>query len=47
MRYTDISKERDILSFLADTIEVDLLGDIQVSSVEGGTYLSILDNILL
>jgi len=44
--YTDISKERDILSFLADTIEVDWLGDIQVSSVEGGTYPSILDNIL-
>ena len=44
--YRHFKRKRDILSFLADTIEVDLLGDIQVSSVEGGTYLSILDNIL-
>ena len=44
--YRHFKRKRDILSFLADTIEVDLLGDIQISSVEGGTYLSILDNIL-
>jgi len=44
--YRHFKSKRDILSLLADTIEVDLLGDIKASSIEGGAYLNILDNIL-
>jgi AcrR family transcriptional regulator len=44
--YRHFKSKRDILSLLADTIELDLLGDIKESSIEGGAYLNILDNIL-
>jgi AcrR family transcriptional regulator len=44
--YRHFKSKRDILALLADTIELDLLGDIKESSIEGGAYLNILDNIL-
>jgi len=44
--YRHFKSKRDILSLLADTIEADLLGDINISNIEGESYSKILDNIL-
>ena len=44
--YRHFKSKQDILSLLAETIDIDLLGDIKLSSTEGGPYLNILDNIL-
>ena len=44
--YRHFKSKRDILYLLADTIEVDLLGDIKISNIEGESYSKILDNIL-
>jgi AcrR family transcriptional regulator len=44
--YRHFKSKRDILSLLADTIEADLLGDINISNIEGESYSKILDSIL-
>ena len=44
--YRHFKSKREILSLLADTIELDLLGDIKISSTENNSQLEILDNIL-
>ena len=44
--YRHFKSKREILSLLADTIELDLLGDIKISSTENNSHLEILDNIL-
>ena len=44
--YRHFKSKRDILFLLADTIEADLLGDIEVSNIEGESYSKILDSIL-
>jgi AcrR family transcriptional regulator len=44
--YRHFKSKRDILFLLADTIEVDLLGDIKLSNIEGESYSKILDSIL-
>ena len=44
--YRHFKSKRDILSLLADTIELDLLGDININTTEGSSYMEILDNVL-
>ncbi|MBN1643747.1 MAG: TetR/AcrR family transcriptional regulator [Dehalococcoidales bacterium] len=45
--YRHFSSKRDILSLLTDSIEDDLLGDITAGIENSGSYLEILDNILI
>jgi AcrR family transcriptional regulator len=44
--YRHFSSKHDILSLLAESIETDLLVDIQTSAANSDSYLEILDNIL-
>jgi AcrR family transcriptional regulator len=44
--YRHFSSKHDILSLLAESIETDLLVDIQTSTANSDSYLEILDNIL-
>lgn len=44
--YRHFSSKHDILSLLAESIETDLLVDIQMSTTNSDSYLEILDNIL-
>ncbi len=44
--YRHFSSKRDILALLADSIEADLIGDIETSSTSSDSYLEVLDNIV-